>query len=162
MVGFEIRFKSRADGSSCRIRCGACGRERGGGRDDAKIFGLSSWKSSQAPLRGLLTSFNCPQGPAAKVKTETEGRDSALLLALGLRGQAAHTGYSITLYLLALLAFVISSLSPVWREDYKCDGLTQDTGGPIISVKPASLLGQTSPPSTILMAPPIALHVEAA
>lgn len=47
--------------------------EKGGGRDDAKIFGLSSWKSSQAPLRGLLTSFNCPQGPAAKVKTETEG-----------------------------------------------------------------------------------------
>lgn len=66
-----------------------------------------------------------------------------LLLALGLR--AAHTDYSITPHLLALLAFVISSLSPVWREDYKHDGLIQDTGGPIISIKPASPLGQALP-----------------
>lgn len=78
------------------------------------------------------------------MKTDT-GEGSALLLALGLRGWAACTGYSITLYLLALLAFVISSLSPVWREDYKCDGLIQDTGGPIISVEPASPLGQALP-----------------
>lgn len=68
-----------------------------------------------------------------------------MLLALGLREWAARTGYSITLYLLALLAFVISSLSPVWREDYKRDGLIQDTGGPITSVEPASPLGQALP-----------------
>lgn len=71
---------------------------------------------------------------------ERGGEGLSLLQALGLR--AAHTGYSITLHLLALLAFVISSLSPVWREDYKCDGLIQDTGGPIISIEPASPLGQ--------------------
>lgn len=135
--------------------------ERRESRDDAKVFGLSSWKFSWSPLRGLLTSFNCPLGPVAKVQTETEGRGSAFLLALGLRGWAAHTAYSITHYLLALLAFVISSLSPVWR-DYKCDGFTQDTGGPIISVKPASLLGQASLPSTILATPPTASNIEAA
>lgn len=81
----------------------------------------------------------------AEVKTEAGGRGPAVLLALGLREWAARTGYSITLYLLALLAFVISSLSPVWREDYKRDGLIQDTGGPITSVEPASPLGQALP-----------------
>lgn len=57
----------------------------------------------------------------AEVRTETGGggvgrgvEGLGLLLALGLG--AAHTGYSITPHLLALLAFVISSLSPVWRE----------------------------------------------
>lgn len=93
----------------------------------------------------LGTGFNCGLRPVAEVKTEREGRGLALLLALGFRGWVVHTSYSITLYLLALLASVISSLPPVWREDYKCDGLIQDTGGPIISVKPASHLGQ--PPS---------------
>lgn len=95
----------------------------------------------------LGSGFNCELRPVAEVKTEREGRGLALLLALGLRGWAVHTGYSITLYLLALLASVISSLPPVWREDYKCDGLIQDTGGPIISVKPASYIGQPSQPS---------------
>lgn len=68
----------------------------------------------------------------------------------GFRGWVALAGYSITLYLLALLASVISSLPSVWREDRKCDGLRQDTGGPIISVKPATLLGQASQPSAVL------------
>lgn len=52
-------------------------RERGG-RDDAKVFGLGSWKLSQASLRGLLTSSNCPHGPVAEVKTSRrEGRSPA-------------------------------------------------------------------------------------
>lgn len=52
-----------------------CERERGG-RDDAKVFGLSRWKCSQASLRGPWTSFHCPQGPVAEVKTESEGGGS--------------------------------------------------------------------------------------
>lgn len=148
-------------GFPARLGVGGRGREEGG-RDDAKAFGLSSRKFSRTPQRALSTSFNCPRRPVAEVKAEAEGRGSALLLALGLRGRAAHTGYSITLYLAALLACVISSLSPVWREDSRCDGLTQDAGGPMTPVKLASLPGWASPPSAIPAAPPTAWHAEAA
>lgn len=61
-----------------------------------------------------------------------------LLLALGGLG-AAHTGYSITPHWLALLAFCHFLIVSCLEGDYKRDGLIQDTGGPIISIEPASL-----------------------
>lgn len=138
-------------------------RERGG-REDPKRFGLSGWESGRPPPLSSTPwgPVSLSPSPVAEVKTETEGSGSALLLALGFRGWAAHAGYSITLYLLALLASVISSLPPVWREDYKCDGLIQDTGGPITSVKPASLLAQALPALSGSAALPAAGHAEPA
>ena len=43
-------------------------------------------------------------------------------------------------FIYGLIGFVIS-LSPVWGEGYKCDGLVQDAGGPMIPAKLASSLG---------------------
>lgn len=66
-----------------------------------------------------------------------------------------HSGYSITLYLLALLALVISSsLSPVWRDAYKCNGLIQDTGGSLALLLGPFCLAKASSSLTALAASP--------
>lgn len=46
-------------------------------------------------------------------------------------------------FIYGLTGFVIS-LSPAWGKGYKCDGLVQDAGGPMIPAKLASSLGSCS------------------
>lgn len=85
-------------------------------------------------------------------------RGKGLHLALGLRGCTVPSGYSITLYLLALLALVISlSLSPVWRDAYKCNGLIQDTGGSLVLLLGSFCLAKASSSLTVLAASPCSL-----
>jgi hypothetical protein len=124
-------------------------RERGV-KDDVKVFGMSSWKSSRAPPWVLLSGFNCLLGPVGEVKQRQKGGQLSLLWALELREWAAHTAYSIILCLLALLAFVISLLSPVWCKGYKCDGLNRIQKAQSSLLNWPWVLGLALPASTIL------------
>lgn len=98
MVGLGIYSEGRANRISCRIGCGVCERERGG-RDDAKVSGLSRWKRSQAPPRGLRTRFTVLGGLRLKSGQSQKGG------AQPAPGSGAH-GVGCTCWLFHYLLFI--------------------------------------------------------